>query len=150
MSKAAAWTVQLSLNQEQLMARTRSNSSELLARSEWREQVAIFQWAEIAKAQYPELEYLIGSLNGVRLSTGSAVKAKRAGLKAGYPDLCLDVARRPYHGLRIELKAMYGKLDPEQMRWLQHLNDQGYRAVACWGADQAIHEIKSYLEGLYR
>jgi len=132
------------------MSKRQLNSSELFARSEWREQVAVFDWAESAQCQYPELKYLTGSLNGVRLSIGSAVKAKRAGLKQGAPDLSLDVARRPYHGLRIELKAMDGKLDKEQMDWLQFLQDQGYRAVACWGSDQAINEITSYLEGLYR
>jgi hypothetical protein len=143
------------------MGKPRSNSSELIAQAdEWREQVAVFSWAEIAKASYPELEMLIGSLNGVRLSIGSAVKAARAGLKRGYPDIALDVPRslilgrdssfgggfRIYCGLRIELKrSESGKLKPEQVRWIELLRANSYRAVACWGAKAAISEIESYL-----
>jgi hypothetical protein len=125
-------------------------------RSEYEEQVAVFEWAAMAaKTTYPELEMLIGSLNGVRISIGAAVKAKRAGLKDGYPDLSLDCRRSTglgpprefYGGLRIELKRIgNGKITPRQVWWLDRLREQGFRAVVCWGADEAINEIESYLE----
>ena len=137
------------------MGRIRSNSFELPGLSEYQEQVKIFAWAEIAVSEFPELEMLTGSLNGVRLSIGAAVKAKKAGLKRGYPDIGLDVKRssrleplRQFNGLRIELKkATGGKLSIEQVWWLQKLSINGYRAVCCWGAARAIEEITSYLEG---
>lgn len=47
--------------------------------SEHDEQTAVFQWAMIKSNRYPELELLQGSLNGVRLPVGLAVKAKKAG-----------------------------------------------------------------------
>lgn len=137
------------------MAKRKPNSSELLARSEYQEQVSVFEWAEIAKTTYPELEMLVGSLNGVRLPIGAAVKAKKAGLKRGYPDLSLDCRRSTnlgplrqfYGGLRIELKRIGdSKISPEQVWWLDRLREQGYRAVVCWGAGEAIREITSYLE----
>ena len=137
------------------MASSRRNSPKLPTRSEYEEQVAIFEWAEIAKSTYPELEMLIGSLNGVRISIGAAVKAKQAGLKRGYPDLSLDCRRSTnlgplrkfYGGLRIELKRIGdSKVSKEQVWWLDRLHEQGYRAVVCWGADEAIREITSYLE----
>ena len=139
------------------MARTRSNSFELPELSEYQEQVKVFEWAEIAQTTYPELEMLTGSLNGVRLSIGAAVKAKKAGLKKGYPDIGLDVRRssyleplRQFSGLRIELKkANGGKLSIEQVWWFNKLRDQGFRAVCCWGSDRAIEEIKNYLEGKF-
>jgi hypothetical protein len=54
-----------------------------------------------------------------------------------------------WHVLRIELKrSRGGKVSMEQSYW-QKLNQQGYRAVVCWGANQAIDELLSYLEGLY-
>ena len=126
-------------------------------KSEYEEQVKIFEWAEIAKNEFPELEMLVGSLNGVRLSIGLAVKSKKAGLKRGYPDIGLDVKRssrleplRQFGGLRIELKkANGGKLSPDQMWWLQNLTAQGFRAICCWGAARAIREITSYLEGRF-
>lgn len=58
--------------------------------------------------KYPELWLLNGSLNGVRLSIGQAVKAKRCGEKRGFPDIFLPVARKGFHGLAIELKKKKG------------------------------------------
>lgn len=129
--------------------------------TEYQEQVKVFQWAELAINEFPELELLDGSLNGVKLSIGSAVKARKAGLKKGVPDLSLDVPRSlnlgqdssfgGYHGLRIELKKRTnGKLTLEQIRRLDLLRANGYRAVVCYGHEQAINEIKSYLRGDYR
>ena len=123
--------------------------------SEYQEQVKVFEWAEIAVSEFPELEMLTGSLNGVRLSIGAAVKAKKAGLKRGYPDIGLDVRRssrleplRQFGGLRIELKKENsGKLSIDQVWWLNKLRDQGYLAVVCHGAAKAIPTITSYLEG---
>lgn len=149
------------------MGKIRSNSSlaeltraNLSDRSEYQEQVAVFSWAKAAESSYPELKMLVGSLNGVRLTVGSAVKAAKAGLKRGYPDLSMDVPRslnlgrdssfgggvRMYCGLRIELKRRNGgKLAPEQVRWIELLRANSYRAVVCRGSDEAISEIKSYL-----
>lgn len=138
-------------------SKPRSRSYSLPERSEYQEQVAIFEWAEIAKSELPELDFLIGSLNGIRLSIGSAVKAKRAGLKRGYPDIALDVPRSRnlgqdssfWHGLRIELKTKKGTISPEQATWIANLQRNGYRAVVCRSAGEAISEITSYLKGLY-
>ena len=123
--------------------------------SEYQEQVKVFEWAEISVSEFPELEMLVGSLNGVRLPIGLAVKSKKAGLKRGYPDIGLDVKRssrleplRQFSGLRIELKKENsGKLSIEQVWWLQKLSIQGYLAVVCHGAAKAIFTITSYLEG---
>lgn len=67
-----------------------------------------------------------------------------------------------YNGLMIELKApehnrivatgknegkvvkTKGKLSPEQKEVLERLNKAKYRAVCCFGAEEAISEIKSY------
>jgi hypothetical protein len=67
-----------------------------------------------------------------------------------------------YNGLMIELKAQEhervvqkgakigkivkskGKLSPEQKDVLERLNQAKYKAVCCFGADEAIKEIKDY------
>lgn len=119
--------------------------------TEYEEQVKIFEWAALAQAEFPDLELLIGSLNGVRLSIGAAVKAAKAGLKRGYPDLTLLVPKGQFYGLLIELKRQKsGFVSAEQRDWIMRLNLNGYRAVVCRGADSAINEIKSYLRGDYR
>ena len=117
-------------------------------KTEFDEQVSIFQWAEIKQIEIPELRLLNSSLNGVRLSIGAAKKAKRAGMKAGFPDLFLPVARGGFHGLFIELKRVGGrKPDPEQEKWLKWLSKEGYDCYCCKGAESAIQTIISYLNG---
>ena len=123
------------------------------------DQAALFRWADM-KAQigeYPELNLLNGSLNGVRLTIGNAVKAKKQGLKKGFPDIFLPVPRGGYHGLFIELKIkpyrnhkgkmVYPKVSKEQEWWITGLEYHGYRAVVCNGFDAAVDEIKDYLKG---
>lgn len=125
----------------------------IIGREEWRDQAAVITWAQCAVAEHPELAYLNGSLNGVRLTIGQAAKARRCGMKKGFPDLSLPVTRGLYAGLYIELKPLTrGKknprrprLDPEQERWVEFLRSQGYCAAVCCGSDEAINFIKSYL-----
>lgn len=120
------------------------------------DQAALFRWAEHFKAKYPELEFLNGSLNGVPLSLVQAGKAKAAGMKKGFPDINLPVARGGYHGLFIELKIkpyrnhknkmVYPTTSKEQKHWLFWLTQHGYRAVVCKGFDAAVEEILAYLQ----
>ena len=64
------------------------------------------------------------------------------------PDICLPVARYPWHGLYIELKRRKGgRLSDEQTKWLARLEEQGYRAVRCDGWEAAAIEITRYLKG---
>ena len=67
------------------------------------------------------------------------------GVKAGAPDLQLIVPNGLIHGLWIELKSKTGKLQPSQRLMMQRLEEQGYMCKVCFGADEAINEIKKYL-----
>ncbi len=116
---------------------------------EWREQAKIFEWV-LRDHEYPELKLLNGSLNGVRLTIGQAKKAKRTGMKKGYPDIFLPVPRGVWHGLFIELKSKNGRMPKkgdDQHWWLSQLLNQGYSCHVCRGADAAIATIKIYLQG---
>ena len=114
--------------------------------TEYSEQAALFRRAQLYVKQYPELRFLSGSLNGVRLSIGQAVKAKNAGMKKGYPDIFLPVPRGQYAGLFIELKKRKGgRIDPEQRVWQEFLLSQGYDHHFCRGADEAWERILGYL-----
>ena len=115
--------------------------------TEEQEQAVIFQWAEIMVNRHPELRLLYHCPNGGWRSKPEAVRFKRIGVKAGVPDLCLPVARKGYHGLHIELKRQKGgKLREDQKQWLDDLFAQGYLAVRCDGADEAIGMLERYLE----
>ena len=120
-------------------------------KSEYEEQCSIFEWAAIKKIERPELRLLNSSLNGVRLSIGAAKKAKRAGMKAGFPDIFLPVARGEHYGLFIELKRVGGpKPKPEQEQWLKWLSAEGYDCYCCKGAEAAIRIILGYLNEEHR
>lgn len=114
--------------------------------SEAQEQIALIQWARLQSGKYPELALLYHIPNGGSRHPAEAARLKQQGVKAGVPDLCLPVARGGYNGLYIELKAGRNKPTPSQKEWLGWLNQQGYRAVVCWGWQAAKDEIMAYLE----
>lgn len=114
------------------------------------EQEKVFSWINANKKKYPELALAHASLNGVKLSPGAAIKAKKQGMVAGVPDIFLPVAmsieREDYYGLFIELKRIKGsKVSPEQKLFMAVLENQGYKCSVCYGADEAIETIKQYL-----
>jgi hypothetical protein len=80
------------------------------------------------------------------------------GLKAGVPDVFLDVPRKGFHGLRIELKTpripaikgvrlskAAGSTTELQDEWLAHYRLHGYAAHVAYGWDDAMQIIKDYL-----
>jgi hypothetical protein len=114
---------------------------------EWQEQATVFEWANAMSQKYHDLMLLNGSLNGVKLTIGQAVKCKRLGMRKGFPDINLPVKRYPYSGLYIELKVPGGRESKEQRWWGNRLKEQGYMYSVCWGADAAIELIDEYLSG---
>lgn len=114
-------------------------------------QAALFDWAEKSLGRYPELIGLMHVPNGGKRDALEAARFKKQGVRPGYPDLVLDVARGSFHGLRIELKATREDLgrkpqvSAEQRKWLQRLELAGYRAVVCEGWEAARDEIVAYL-----
>jgi hypothetical protein len=111
------------------------------------EQVTLMQWARLHERRYPELALLHAVPNGGHRHVAVARAMKAEGVKAGVPDLDLPVARGPWHGLRIEMKAKGGRATPEQRRWIDSLRAQGYRAEVCTGWEAARDLILEYLGG---
>ncbi len=112
---------------------------------EYQIQVALFQWAKDNLSKYPELALLHASLEGVKLPIGLAVKMKAAGMRAGFPDVILDVARGGYHGFRLELKAPGGRPSKIQRVVHQALINEGYKVVISDNLQNAVEAILSYL-----
>ena len=111
------------------------------------EQQALFVWAKLMQAQYPELSLLHAIGNGGKRNLIEAVRMKREGVKAGVSDIFLPVARGEFHGLYIELKVKGGKTSHSQEWWIEETTKQGYLAVVCYGWVEASEVIKRYLEG---
>ena len=126
--------------------------------SESSHQQAIFRWAEYAKATHPELRWLHSVPNGGLRGKAAAGQMKGEGQKSGVPDIFLDVARKGYHGLRIELKTpriagvkgvslakQPGALSAEQKEWLAHYEVEGYFSAVAYGWEEAKNLIIEYL-----
>jgi hypothetical protein len=119
-----------------------------LNRSEYEDQVAIFEWAAINEHRWPCLKLLFGSLMGIKLPFKLLNKAKKAGMKKGKPDINLPVPRGGFCGLWIELKAMGGnKPTDDQIRVLKHLGDEGNACFVRIGSEDAIRTIQAYVKG---
>lgn len=115
--------------------------------SESTEQQRLFLWARLATGKYPELALMYHIPNEGKRTRATGGRMRAEGLKKGVPDICLPVARGPYHGLYIELKREDGgKLSATQSEWLDGLDRQGYRAICCHGWERAAEEIQRYME----
>lgn len=113
-------------------------------------QAALFTWARMAcvQSQYPGLDLLEGSMNGVKLTAAQAGKAKAAGMLKGAHDITLPVARGSYIGLSIELKAGKNKPSPEQIAYGNRLKREGWEVLYIWDDWSLVKdEIIFYLSG---
>ena len=125
------------------------------APSEHEEQSVVVEWAgEMVRwKKYPELAGLFAIPNGVKYSGDYrnraqwAAKMRAEGLRAGFPDLCLPIARRGFNSLFIEMKSLRkGAVETEeQVEWIRWLNDHGNHAVVCKGAKVAIEKLLWYV-----
>lgn len=83
--------------------------------------------------------------NEGRRTAREGARQKRQGLRPGFPDIVIPVARGIYHSLYIELKADNGKPTREQLDWIQRLRAEGMCAYVCVGAGNAIALIDLYM-----
>ena len=74
-----------------------------------------------------------------------AAKFKAMGVRAGFPDLILCVARHGYHGLFVELKTDKGRQTDNQKYYQCVLEEQGYRYVVVRSLEEFINVINDYL-----
>ena len=111
------------------------------------EQIALFQWAAMQSAKFPELQLMFHIPNGGKRNAQEAARFKQMGVKAGVPDLFLPVARGGFHGLWIELKSPKGRTSASQETFLEELRNQGYKTAVCFGWEMAAREIKEYIGG---
>lgn len=117
--------------------------------TEHQEQCAVIEWWALACATFKIPERLLFAIAnaGAGAQRGQAGKMKGEGVRPGAPDLCLAVARGGAHGLYVEMKRRGERPRLVQTEFLNLLNEQGYRAVVCQGADEAIKTIGDYLRG---
>ena len=116
--------------------------------TEAQEQQALIEWATLAAHKHPELALLTHIANEGKRSGRTGAQLVRMGLRKGFPDLLLPVARGGYHSLAIELKrSKGGKTSDAQRWWINRLLEQGYYATVCYGWQDARRVIEDYLKG---
>lgn len=69
------------------------------------------------------------------------------GMRPGYPDLLLDVARGGWHGLRLEMKSGAGRLSEEQKTRRELLEAEGYYWTLARSSEAAWDELRRYVDG---
>lgn len=116
--------------------------------SETQEQIWLFEWAELMKGQYPELELMFHVPNEGKRSVVMGRMLKRMGMKPGVPDVFLPVAKGRHHGLAVEMKSLKGRPTADQVIWIDRLRAAGWRAEVCHGWREAADVIRAYLSGL--
>lgn len=82
--------------------------------------------------------------NGGSRNVAEARHLKAQGVKPGVPDLFIPVPGSRYAGLFVEMKAQKGRVSEYQKAWLNLLNRNGYRAVVCYGFDEARKILDDY------
>lgn len=68
---------------------------------------------------------------------------RRMGVLPGVADIFIPRRTAIFAGLWIELKVGKNKLLPSQIKFIASMIEEGYAAHVAYGADEAIHIIKS-------
>jgi len=108
--------------------------------------IALVAWFEYNYPQYAHL--LVHVANESMMPVQGRVKAKKKGLKSGFPDLMLLVRNSKYSGLMLELKRKDKskcKISKSQKEYNIELESEGFCTVFCYGYDEAKKCLKEYL-----
>ena len=114
--------------------------------SESLEQQAVVTFCNYQKWRLPDVDRIYHIGNGGYRTPTEAIRLKAEGVKPGVSDLCLPVPLNGYHGMYIEMKRPDHKNKPtaDQQDWLDYFNRVGYKAVVCYGYEEAVTEIQRY------
>ena len=112
--------------------------------TERQENFALMNWVN---HQYEIREVFLHIANEYK---GNAIGGKirqRIGVKPGVSDYFLPIPKGNYHGLWIELKRKKNAIcSVNQKVWIEKMQNLGYAAYFCYGADEAIKCIKTYMD----
>lgn len=113
---------------------------------EAQEQRDFFNRVRSLEVLYPELQMVRSDNAGMRTDKRTAAMAQAAGLRAGYPDIDVPLARKGHYGLHIEMKAGKNKPTQQQRWWLDRLVEEGRYCCVCYSAQEAWDVLCWYLD----
>lgn len=107
-------------------------------------QKAFFQWLEY---QYPEIRKVTTATgHGGSRHLLEAIRLKKEGLTAGFPDIACYFPKNGYHGLFIEMKSKNGVLSDKQRDKINLLIENGYKVFVVKTLHDAINNFKEYIK----
>lgn len=123
--------------------------------AEHQEQAALIRWclalSPVRIRWMTRLVYAIPNQGVASIGAfGGMVRGKRRkaeGVRKGFPDLGLPIARGGWHGLFVEMKRAgeaFREPDSDQTAWHEALRTQGYKVVVCAGSQAGIDAILDY------
>lgn len=111
--------------------------------SESQQQTECMRWF---RQEYPQFANNCFAVpNGGFRNPKTAAILKREGVLSGVPDVCLAVARNPYHGLYLELKVKGNKPTENQLAVMAALKEQGYCCEVVYSTEEFKEVITKYL-----
>ena len=111
-----------------------------LGESERQHQIRLHRW--LVKQGVPHFAPYNEGYVGEKEARG----AKMMGMSPGICDIVVPVARKPYHGLFLELKAKpHGRVSGAQEWWLKTLLNESYEAQVSWTFEESIKIVQNYL-----
>lgn len=119
-----------------------------LAPLEAEEQATYFEWWALFARTHRLPEQLCFAVpNGGHRHPAVARKLKAQGVRAGVPDVHLDIPAGGFHGLRLEFKRVGEDVrnGSAQEAHIDALRRRGYNAMVVKSATEAVHLTKVYL-----
>lgn len=114
---------------------------------ETRTHLSLIRWWDVAASGFGlDKRMLHHSPNGAKRGRIEGGIVKGLGMRAGFPDLVLLVARGDKHGLLLEMKSPDGRISPEQKEMMQLHEAQGYAVHVSWNFNEAVGAITRYLK----
>ena len=135
----------IAVYQQDLFDKRRKKRNRRITSTEAQEQQALFDWAQMNFARYPELRWLMHIPNGGGRNPREALALMRRGVKPGVADVFLPAIRGGFGGLWIELKTEKGRATDLQEEFLRDMTIAGYRAEICTGWESARAVIIDYI-----
>lgn len=108
----------------------------------------VAQWVVLHEARYPLLKLMFHPANGAHKTPAQRGIFKALLQRSGVPDLMWPVRTSIYNGLALELKSVGGRISIKQADYLAGLALQGWKAVVCRSAGEAIDVIQGYRDEL--
>ena len=116
--------------------------------SEHQLQSVVISWWRLACGAYKLPEFALFAVpNGGARDAITGARLKAEGVRSGIPDLMLATKRSEFSGLFIEMKRQRpaNAPSPAQKEVIAYLQAAGYCCRVCFGADDAIEALRTYL-----